>query len=419
MATQGVKGATRFRVRRIARDYGGCIVVTVPNLPESEAFCDRVERFFAESAELPLFPGDMVAQGERDIAAVIDAARDWPLSFRERQVRLGATIAYQAPRRSPVEGETFKSGAGIELRGVSYFIANAQEPRAFTETELGLSILHEEQTHATEVELQMGDAALTTIKKGLARFSPVTQDVLALLIANAFNNEPDSRGAFVVDVDDILNARGLEKKKTGKYEGSHHVEARVSVVQAVKDLSTLFVATDPIRESRRNRRLKDWVSVLQIERLSTLDDAGVDRMAPMESIDPKKVVAIQYRLGPWFEGLKAFQHAAPRSVLALDGQREGTAKKLGHYFVQRALDVDREGRIVRQLRTVFRETATKMDANNPQRMRDRFENALNKLVQIRALSEWGYTVPNPDAHLPAYKWVEPWLNLYVWVRLPS
>lgn len=394
--------------------------MTTPNLPGGVSqFVGRIETWLAEQPEsLQLFTENApVLAGEKDVNDVIAAAADWSLSLAERRVWEASSIAYEPVQKPLVDGDTFQTGVGIEVRGVSYFVAHAREPDAYSPTDKGVAITHEEATHFTEVELRSAalGAQLSTIKEGLRSFSPVTQDVLALLLANALSNQPDSRGYYIVEVESILAARGLEQKKKGKYTSGHHLEARVAVVEAMRDLSRLYVATDPI--TKRFRRLRNWDSVLKIDRFQTYDAAGDQKLVNLDQLDPTKVASIRYGFGEWFETVKSYQFPAPKSVLALDAQRETTAKKIGHYFVQRAHEADAQGRVIRSIRQLMREAVIKPEPSNPQRTRTRLESAFAKLVTIQAFHSWGYRNIEAEKALPLYRWLEPWLDLEVWVRL--
>lgn len=408
--------------KRFARPYGGHIVVTAPNLSGADRFFERIERWLKEQAvELELFDNNAAGASERDIADVIAASAQWSLSEEEGRLLAGCSIAYEPEPKPPVEGDKFKAGAGIELRGVSYFVSHALEPEAFRETSRGMAIMHTEASHIAEIALGTSvGKQLSVIKDSLSRYSVFHEDVLALLVANALSNEPDESGHYYVPIDAILDARELEqKKKHNKYMVGHHLEARVAVVEAVRDLRNLYVGTDPIE--RKHRREREWRAVLHIESFTTKRDDDGPNFQTIDEFDSKKVSGMRYRFGVWFDTVKGLQQSqpftAPRAVLALDAQRESKAKKLGHYFIQRAYDRDPHGRIVRKIRTVFRETGISPEAGNPQRSRTRFEDALKKLVDKGVFSEWGYLDEASHPPLPAYKWLEPWLNLRIWVRL--
>jgi hypothetical protein len=419
--TNGVRSGRAIPIRtvRIPRPYGGEIVLEAPDVPTIGEYLDRTRDWFTKQPEeLGLFEETVVDRGTRELSqfsAMVSA--EWPAPPASVEMR------YEPAKRQvslppPVVGDDYAAVAGIERRGVSSFVLHARTD-ALYDTERGVAITHSEETHFAEVEMRplgrqptmvpITSAELAEVRSAAARMSAVVEDVLDILVSNAIENPQDLDGYFELEIDAILDARGLVKKQKGgigtkTYAAGHHVEAREAVIEAIQKLDSLYVALEPIRFGKR-KRLRDWDRVLNVQRY-TLEEPS------------KRVHSIRYELGTWFERWKDDHVLANRRILELDAKREAPAKLLARYFVQRRGEAKRTGRIVRRVRDLFVETATEIDrGKNPQRSRDWLEGTLGTLKKDRIIAEWSY-VESID-NLPRYKWLEPWLEYHVAVSFAS
>jgi len=402
-----------IRTVRISRPYGGEIVLEAPDVPAIGEYLDRTRDWFTrQPEELALFEESATDRGTRELSqfsAIVNA--EWPAPPASVEMR------YEPAKRQqslppPIVGDDYAAVAGIERRGVSSFVLHART-EALYDTERGVAITHSEETHFAEVEMRplgrqptmvpITSAELAEVRSAAARMSAVVEDVLDILVSNAIENPQDLDGYFELEIDAILDARGLVKKQKGgigskTYAAGHHVEAREAVIEAIQKLDSLYVALEPIRFGKR-KRLRDWDRVLNVQRY-TLEEPS------------KRVHSIRYELGTWFERWKDDHVLANRRILELDAKREAPAKLLARYFVQRRGEAKRTGRIVRRVRDLFVETATEIDrGKNPQRSRDWLEGTLATLKKDKIIGEWSYV--EPVDNLPRYKWLEPWLEYHV------
>jgi hypothetical protein len=417
-ATRPTNGAAvgrviAIRTIRIPRPYGGEIVLEAAGVPSVGEYLDRTRSWFTnQPEELGLFAESIVDRGTRELSqfsAMVSA--EWPPPPVSVEMRYEPGKRQQAPP-PPVVGDDYAAIAGIERRGVSSFVLRTRGD-ALYDTERGVAITHSEETHFAEVEMRplgraptmvpITSAELAEVRSAAARMSAVVEDVLDILVSNAIENPVDPEGYFELEVDAILDARGLVKKHKGglgpkMYAAGHHAEAREAVIEAIQKLDSLYVALEPVRFGKR-KRLRDWDRVLNVQRY-TLEEPS------------ERVHSIRYELGTWFERWNDDHVLANRRILELDAKREAPAKTLARYFVQRRGEAERKGRIVRRVRDLYAETATEIDrGKNPQRSRDWLESTLRTLKKDRIIADWSY-VELVDS-LPRYKWLEPWLEYHV------
>ncbi len=427
LPAQGASKATtspeKQRILRIPRPYGGEIVLTAGALSGVDAYLERVRDWFErQPEELQLFTEGATDTGARELTRFnLVASSQWDAPPATVEVRYEPPLQKRPQRLPPpIVGDDYPAIAGIERRGVSTFVLHARTD-ALYDTERGVAVMHREASHIAEVEMRpLGgggevefmpatSAKLAEVRSAAARMSAVVEDVLDVLVSNAIENTMDAEGYHTLDIDAILEARGLEKKRKGgpgskTYAAGHHVEARDAVVDAIKKLDTLYVALAPVRETKR-KRLRDWDRVLNVQRY-TLEEPT------------NRVHSVRYELGTWFARWKDDHVLAPRRILELDAKREAPAKTLARYFTQRRRDADERGRIVRRIRNLFLETASEIDrGKNPQRSRDWIEESLETLRRDGIIAAWSY-VEDIDL-LPRYKWLEPWLEYHVAVTLKS
>jgi len=406
---------------RIPRPYGGDIVLAAAASSGVDAYLEHVREWFEQQPqELQLFEEASTETGARELSRFnLVASTEWEAPPATVEVRYEPPLPKRPqPLPPPIVGDDYAAIAGIERRGVSTFVLHARTD-ALYDTERGVAIMHREASHVAEVEMRpLGGngavdfapatgAKLAEVRSAAARMSAVVEDVLDVLVSNAVENPTDAEGYHTLDIDAILEARGLEKKRKGgvgakTYAAGHHVEARDAVVDAIKKLDTLYVALAPAREVKR-KRLRDWDRVLNVQRY-TLEEPT------------NRIHSVRYVLGTWFGRWKDDHVLAPRRILELDAKREAPAKILARYFTQRRRDADAQDRIVRRVRNLFVETASEIErGKNPQRSRDWIEASLDTLRRDGIIAGWSY-VEDVDL-LPRYKWLEPWLEYHVAVTL--
>jgi hypothetical protein len=407
-----------IRTVRIERSYGGEFIFEAVDVPGIVEYLDRTREWFATQPQV--LSSSSEGALERGLRELTDFSQmvsfEWPAPPVALEMRYESGKRQQSP--PPVVGDDYAAIAGIERRGVSSFVLRARTEELYA-TDRGVAIVHREETHIAEVEMRplgysgvtldpITSGELVEVRSAAARMSAVVEDVLDILVSNSIENQPDRDGYYSLDLDSILDARGLAKKQKGApgfktYAAGHHLEAREAVIEAIQKLDALYVALEPIHFIKK-KRLRDWDRVLNVQRY-TLEEPS------------NRVHAVRYELGSWFTRWKSEHVQASRRILELDAKREAPAKMFARYFTQRRHEFNQAGRIVRRVRELFGETATEPDrGKNPQRSRNWLEGALNMLQADRIIMSWAY-VESLDS-LPRYKWFPLWLELHVAVILP-
>lgn len=146
------------------------------------------------------------------------------------------------------------------------------------------------------------------------------------------------------------------------------------------------------------------------------EDATFDDLEPIEAseADTSIPVAWHFRIGTWIEpfliGPNTHMAWLCQQALRYNPEKELLEKRLARYFLfhLRIYAAQQQQTIVRSIHTLFHELTLPVDTRNPERTRQRFERALERLVQDRQLDEWGYLETNPP--LPRTEWLPVWFS---------
>jgi len=413
------------KMLRIPRPYGGAVVFEAESKRGLAAFFKRATEWFdrapsdTESFPLSLFPDEPTHA--RELAAFQGEAKSWSFTGDVR-------VSYEAPSKAldehlppPVLGRAYPVHAGIERRAVSSFVIHLRANEAVEQSEHGMVVTYQERSQFVDVELR--HPAIAKVRDAATAISGVAEDVLDVLIANAFQNPANTNGIYSIEIDAILDARGVRKKsKTdGKktYTAGHHEQARQDVAKALVELDKLWVAGGDRNASRRGRRPANaWQRVFKLELLFTAKGGEREQRdrATLDELDPKQYVAIDYSFGVWFDSLRATTASiqAPRRLLELNAKNAGPAKDLGRHLIQRRSEAEHDGRLVRSIGKLFEDLVWRPTPGDPGETRARLERALTKLKGSGIISTWEY-VEDVSA-LPPRRWLDIWMEYSIWVR---
>ena len=421
-ASDGTTDAVSLRTLRIERPYGGAVVFETRSgdVDAVTTYFDFVTSWFAErGSQLPLI--DDGTEGPRELAAAHEAANSPEWLTPPGQVTMRYEPAVPRSVRPnlppPIAGDTYPTTPGIERRSVSTYVIARPDERF--ETSTGLAVRHTEQGGTAHVEMrpangQLTDAAVSEIRKVAAQLSAVDDDVLDVLLANAIANGSDADGLHTIEIDAILDTRqrGVRHKAEGRktYLSGRRQETRDDAVARLRRLETLYVSIG--ERKMRGKMVREYDRVVGIQRLIT--DPNND----------ERVVAVRYHFGKWFTAWREGHAVAPRRLLELDGRNGAPTKTVGRYFVQRALEADARGRIVRRVRDILadiRRPLPEATGKNAGRPRAQLEEHLETLEREGVFATWGYVEAdgkNADALLGAgYKKAGSWLELSLFVVL--
>ncbi len=405
----------------IERPYGGRLVFRARQSPEVDAFFAWARDWFkSQPQELELIPTSNEERSARE-GAMLFAAGEARLptktQIRVRYETLGAGPAHSlAPvtkDKTPatkVVRETYRGTAAIERRSLTNYIISRADERV--ETKTGLSLAYAEGESVAVVEMRhrsrepsramLSAGYLARIKEIAGQLSPLDDDLLDILIANIRENGVDGEGSAEIALSDIIEARERGIGHRVAASGAIYrdgIDRRVldEVFSRLEDLERLFLYVGPV--SVKGKPAADYVRIFTIRNI---------RFAPSDLSRP---IGIVYQ---FTNAADMTEISAPTRLLRLDSKRQAPMKKLGRYFLQRADDVDPDGRIVRSVERILNELHRVVDRDDPKKSRAWLEKTLDGLVAEQIIGSWGY-MKHPK--LPRYGWVDQWLTLQIFVKL--
>ena len=154
-----------------------------------------------------------------------------------------------------------------------------------------------------------------------------------------------------------------------------------------------------------------------------LDSAALQALIKEEQMDEAEeqsfVIAWLYRPGDWFkQGVSQRRSLAwlCQKALSYDLEKEFWERRLVRYFLfQLRLNAMAGGSITRQIITFFDELSLPINERDPQKTRNRFEKAMNRLIADHEIAAWGPVQGNPA--LPRTDWLPIWLNWRIFVSV--
>jgi len=133
------------------------------------------------------------------------------------------------------------------------------------------------------------------------------------------------------------------------------------------------------------------------------------------------VVGWKIRVGEWLQTYLEFPNEQiallSKKILNYDPHNNPWEKRLGYYFfVHGHISNPKGGSATfnREIEDLLDTVSLDIDARFPQRTRDRFEKAMNKLKEDNVISDWHY---KGKLNLPSKRWQEQWLKSMVTIHI--
>lgn len=244
----------------------------------------------------------------------------------------------------------------------------------------------------------------------------LTTDVLLLHIAHAKESQDEEGNSWIIS-STILNDRGVKpitKKESGKiYHGGHRTEDIDDIYLRVQQLETFWIKIKEVAEIN-GKKLRN--PVIHQGRLLTVTER-------LKHKGSNRVYGWSFKL---LVGLRELANdkrfcLISRKLIEYDHIRRSPEKRIGIYTAIH-FRLNANNAINRKIKTIFKYCQLKYDEKNPQMSRDRFEDALNRLVEDQIISKWNYFIEdnftkNPE--LPAQKWWEEFQSLVIRLEPPS
>jgi len=261
---------------------------------------------------------------------------------------------------------------------------------------------------------------ITTLSlwKEVQQFDDYDADILLAVIAQIIKTT-DGQGSAWFWASQFLDNRDIipvtKKEGDGVRRAGHRVENVARIEEGLQRIANLWVNIEEIiPPKRKGQKPKKFVHRGRLLMITeTWTQEGLIRDGK-----PRLPIAWKIRAGDWLlEYLDA-----PRMVaylceqsLQYDPYRELWEKRLSRYFMfhLRINAQHASNMITRRVGLLIHDLSLPIDDRHPERTRNRFQQAMQTLVQDRQIDEWEYQEQEP---LPARNWLNQWLEWKVTIH---
>jgi hypothetical protein len=317
--------------------------------------------------------------------------------------------------------------------GAGRWQSKEQQPPYYTRrTERNTTIVEYGRTAEQEV---FEEKAIVNLWKDVKGFSSPEEQVegfndrdgdLLLYIFSAIIKETDGKDSAWIHAKQFLAQRGVAP--ITKQEGAvtrragDRTEDLAAIERSIYRLSGLWITIEeifPPRKKGGKQRVFTHkgrlFAIMETWRQNTLgENGGTTERIP---------VAWKIKAGDWLmEYLDAPRYTAwlCDQSLKYDPHNEQWEKRLSRYFLffLRINARHSTATLTRSVEELVQANSLPLDKTNPQRARDRFEKAMNRLLDDKQIDAWEY-VPESMTDLPAKKWLEVWLKWQVRISVQT
>ena len=312
-----------------------------------------------------------------------------------------------------------------------------QQEEAEKENELILSYTRTKPSGTNIVQIreelkqnQSREATLLRMAEQANKLSDLDSDVYMAMIVQMLAGAKDEKGFTWITATKILDYRGIRPKKNSgdletHYTGGHRWEDIEAVATCIRSMENMFIRLreqeiiDPTTTTKRRRGGRKTIS--HDSRLFIFGDIIHHNTLPLDGTPGRSIpIAWQYQEGSWMhpfmEAPNRFVGKLFEKVLNYDPYHEIWEKRLAkHLMWWLRTNASYEDKRWPHIGELLKENNLALDERNPQRSKDRFEKAMDRL-QTDGLLTWNYVEKNVE--LPARNWLPTWLQQQIMVEDP-
>lgn len=260
------------------------------------------------------------------------------------------------------------------------------------------------------------EGILASMNEKLDRLGDVAVDVMDIILSRYLKNT----GSVVrLTTDEILQARGIRPKTKGGYSAGHRPEDKRKISSVMAAMDNLWIVVGElevyVKGKRKPRRFREKSRLMMITGIT--EQVGIDET---ENIP----IAWRVSIGEVFTALLSSEMATQYALLSTktlqyDPYRQRWEKRLSRYFhpLWRIRQADESFAQPIRVQTLLDAIGMEIRRDNPQRTRDRFEQALDRLTEDEVLGGWNYAIGDADEEAASRRgWVDDWLTWRVCVQ---
>jgi len=311
-----------------------------------------------------------------------------------------------------------------------------QQVPAEKENELILSYQRTKPSGTTYVQIreeitgnQSRETALANMWEQTKKLSDLDADVYLAMVAQMLKGIKDEQGNTWITAQQVLSYRGIQPKinkaESGSfYIGGHRWEDIEIIAACIKRMENVVIKVheqeiidDHAPTNNKRKRPRKTISLSS--RLFMFGDTIDHKTLPLDGSPKAVTIAWQYRQSSWMvpflEGSNRFTGLLFQKVLNYDPYHEKWEKRLSrHFMFWLRTNASHEKKPAITIGELLHELNLETDERFPQRTRDRFEKAMDRITADGLLT-WDY---KEKIELPARKWLPTWLQQHIIVEDP-
>jgi hypothetical protein len=364
----------------------------------------------------------------------------WILHEQKKQVPLSLSRTLPSPPNILLHGGMIIPQLD-PVEGVLLALSHAKKEGGWKEVNAIPTYIHQKATSTTEVtvrplENQVIPSDITNqLWQRVRQFNDVDGDILLAMLAQFLGSppDPDGGGGTWITAQQILEYRGIlpkihKREKASKDEtyrsAGHRMEDLQDVAEGVERIRDTHITVRTWKESHKptkaSKSARKRVYHHESYLVTISDYIQQSRLLLEEELpshDESLAIAWYYRpgncldvflTGPNYRAAWLLQQA-----LHYDPYHEQWEKRLARYFIfQMRMNAELGGTTIkRAIGVLIDELALSLNADDPNKVKKRFEKAMNRLVQDGIISSWGPKDRYEHAmkQRPRYNWLDLWL----------
>jgi len=265
------------------------------------------------------------------------------------------------------------------------------------------------------------DRAAASLWAQVKQHTDLDSDVVAAMFAHLAKGPLDDQHSVWFWASSMLDYRGIlpimkaDTPGGAKRRAGHRQEDMQEIAQCVNRAANVwitieqFIVEEPAAQSkRRQRKRKQYIHK---GRLLSVDEVWYQRELDTDSPSSNMPIGWRIRAGSW---LQTFLEKPNRQVaymcqqiLKYDPYRDQWEKRLGYCFLfSIRMNAAGGGVFNREIGKLLDERSLPIDRRHPERTKQRFEKALNRLVEAHIIDSWEYV---EGVQYKARGWIDTWL----------
>ncbi|MGG3942142.1 helix-turn-helix transcriptional regulator [Peribacillus psychrosaccharolyticus] len=248
--------------------------------------------------------------------------------------------------------------------------------------------------------------------------SDVDVDVFDALCSFFLSKARNNEEIIEIDLKDLLAIRGLKSKLGGKgRRGGYEARQSEQIIKSLKNIQSIWIH---INKAIVYEKGKPVLTTLQGRTFIFKDENGIEYGISEQNCRKKITFTIDTVFAKYLTG--SGRQVALLSIKALqyNPYRQLWEKRLARYLSWRWRTQARKGEFLQpnKTRTLLESIGVILNTRVPSRTRERFEKALDTLLEDEVIASWHYE--KWDESIADYKgWATVWLNSKIIIEPPD